>query len=91
VTAGTSFTFTAAGQSATVAAGAGPNGTCATTPLTIALGGVTVTETAVAGTSVSAITGTPAAPTNINLAGRSATVQIAAGQDTKITFTNVAP
>jgi len=91
VAAGTSFTFTAAGQTATVAAGAAPNGTCATTPLTIALGSVTVTENAVAGTSVQAITGTPATPTNINLAGRSATVQINAGADTKITFTNTAP
>jgi len=90
VTAGTSFTFTAAGKTATVAAGAAPNGTCGT-PITLALGAVTVTETAVAGTSVQAITGTPALPTNINLASRSATVQINAGQDTRITFTNVAP
>ena len=90
VAAGTNFTFTAGGQTATVAAGAGPNGTCGT-PLTLAVGTVTVTETAAAGTSVSAITGTPAAPTNINLGTRSAQVAIAAGQETRITFTNVAP
>lgn len=91
VTAGTSFTFSAGGQTATVAAGAAPNGTCATTPLTLAVGSVVVTENAAAGTSVSAITGTPATPTNISLTSRSATVQITAGQDTKITFTNTAP
>jgi hypothetical protein len=50
-----------------------------------------VTETAVTGTSVSAIAGTPAAPTNINLAARSATAMIVVGQETRITFTNVAP
>jgi hypothetical protein len=91
VTAGTTFTFSAGGQTATVAAGAAPNGTCATTPLTLAIGSVVVTENAAAGTSVSAIAGTPATPTNISLANRSATVLIAAGQDTKITFTNTAP
>src|SRR5690348_14668330 len=81
VSAGTSFTFSAAGQTVTVAAGAAPNGTCATTPLTLAAGTVVVTENAAAGTSVSAITGTPATPTSISLANRSATVQITAGQD----------
>lgn len=90
VAAGTNFTFTAGGQTQTVAAGAAPNGTCGT-PLTLPVGPVTVTETAVTGTSVQAIAGTPAAPTNINLAGRSATAMINAGQETRITFTNVAP
>jgi len=90
VTAGTNFTFTAGAQTQTVAAGAAPNGTCGTA-LTLPAGPVTVTETAVAGTSVSAISGTPAAPTNINLAGRSATATITAGQETRIIFTNVAP
>ena len=90
VAAGTSYSFTAGGQTATVAAGAAPNGTCGA-PLTLAAGTVTVTEAAVTGTSVSAITGTPAAPTNINLGTRSAQVAIAAGQETRLTFTNVAP
>lgn len=91
VTTGTSFTFAVAGQTVTVAAGAGPTGTCAATPLTLAVGSVVVTENATAGTSVSAIAGTPTTPTNISLANRSATVAIVAGQDTKITFTNTAP
>lgn len=90
VAVGTNFTFTAGGQTQTVAAGAAPNGTCGS-PLTFPVGPLTVTETAVTGTSVSAITGTPAAPTNINLAGRSATVMITAGIDTHITFTNTMP
>ena len=54
--------------------------TSADRAITLPAGAVTVTETAVAGTSVQAIAGTPAAPTNINLAGRSATVQVAAGR-----------
>jgi len=90
VTTGSNFAFTAGGQNVTVAAGAAPNGTCATA-ITLPAGAATVTETAVAGTSVSAITGTPAAPTNINLGNRSATVQILAGQETRITYTNTAP
>ena len=90
ITAGTNFQFTAGGQTVTVAAGAAPNGTCSS-PIALPAGAVTVTETAVTGTSVQAIAGTPAAPTNINLAGRTATVQIAAGQETHITFTNIAP
>ena len=88
VATGANFTFTVAGQTQTVAAGAAPNGTCGAA-LTVPAGAAVVTETAVAGTSVSAITGTPAAPTNINLAARSATVQIVSGQETRITFTNV--
>ena len=90
VAAGTNFTFTAGGQTQTIAAGAPPNGTCGS-PLTFPVGPLAVTETAVAGTSVSAITGTPATPTNINLAGRSATVMISGGQETHITFTNTMP
>src|SRR5262249_38878766 len=83
-TGGTNFTFTVGGQTQVVAAGAAPNGTCGSA-LTLPVGTASVTETAVANTSVSAITGTPAAPTNINLAGRSATVQINPGQETRIT------
>lgn len=90
VTPGTNFTFSFAGFTATVAAGAGPNGTCSS-PMQLAPGALTVSENASAGTSVSTITGTPVAPTNVNLAGRSATVQIASGQETRITFTNTAP
>jgi hypothetical protein len=88
VAAGTNFTFTAGNQTQTVAAGAAPNGTCGAA-LTFPVGTVTVTETAVTGTVVQAITGTPAAPTNINLAGRSATAAIVAGQETRIIFTNI--
>lgn len=90
VTAGTNFTFTVGGQTQAVAAGAAPNGTCGTA-LTLPVGPATVTETAVTGTSVSAIAGTPATPTNINLAARSATVAINGGQETRIVFTNTAP
>jgi hypothetical protein len=90
VAAGTNFSFTAGGQTATIAAGAAPNGTCGSA-LTLPIGPVTVTETAVTGTSVLSVTGTPAAPTNVNLSTRSATVQINTGQETRITFTNVAP
>ena len=90
VSAGTNFSFTAGAQTATIAAGAAPTGTCGTA-LTLPIGPVTVTETAVNGTSVLSITGTPAAPTNVNLSTRSATVQINTGQETRITFTNVAP
>lgn len=87
ITVGSNFNFTAGAQTQTVAAGAGPNGTCGP-PLTFNLGQVLVTETAVTGTAVSAITGTPVAPTSINLAGRSAAVMINGGQETRITFTN---
>jgi hypothetical protein len=90
VTAGAKFVFTAGTQVDTVAAGAAPNGTCGTA-LTFPAGTLTVTETAVTGTSVSAITGTPATPTNINLTNRTATVVITAGQETHITFTNTMP
>jgi hypothetical protein len=89
ITAGTNFSFTAGAQTATIAAGAAPNGTCGSA-LTLPVGAVTVTETAVTGTSVQSIAGTPS-PTNINLSTRSATAQINAGQETRITFTNVAP
>ena len=88
VTAGTKFTFTAGGLTSTVAAGAAPNGTCGTA-LTLGAGAVTVTEAAVVGTVVQSIAGTPT-PTNINLAGGSASTQITAGQEARITFTNVA-
>ena len=90
VAAGTNFTFTVEGQSVTVPAGAAPAGNCSGA-LALPAGTPTVTETAVAGTTVQSIAGTPAAPTNINLAGRSATVQITSGQETRITFTNTAP
>jgi len=90
VAAGTNFTFTVEGQSVTVPAGAAPTGNCGAA-LVLPAGTPTVTETAVAGTSVQSITGTPAAPTNINLGARSATVQITSGQETRITFTNTAP
>jgi len=90
ITAGTNFSFTAGAQTATIAAGAAPNGTCGSA-LTLPAGAVTVTEAAATGTSVQSIAGTPATPTNINLTTRSATVQINAGQETRITFTNVAP
>jgi hypothetical protein len=89
VAAGTNFNFTAGTQIAVVAAGAAPNGTCSTA-MTLPVGPATVTEAAVANTSVQSITGTPT-PTTRNLAGRSATVQITAGQETRITFTNVSP
>jgi hypothetical protein len=90
VTAGTSFSFSVAGQTINVNAGAAPTGTCST-PITLPLGTLAVAETEKLGTSVSAITGTPVAPTGINLAGRTANVAIAAGQETRITFTNTAP
>jgi hypothetical protein len=90
VAAGTNFTFTAGGQTQTIAAGAAPNGTCGA-PLTLSAGSLNVAENAVNNTSVQAITGAPAAPTNINLGARSATVAITAGQETRITFTNVSP
>ena len=90
VAAGTNFTFTAGGQQQTVAAGAAPNGTCGA-PLTLPVGSVNVAENAVTNTTVQAITGTPAMPTNINTSTRSATVAIVAGQETHITFTNVSP
>ena len=77
VTAGTPFTFTAGGLTSTVAAGAAPNGTCGTA-LTLGTGAVTVTETPVVGTVVQSIAGTPT-PTNINLAGGSASTQITQG------------
>jgi hypothetical protein len=89
ITAGTNFSFTAGAQTATIAAGAAPNGTCGSA-ITLPVGPVTVTENAVTGTSVQSIAGTPA-PTSVNLSTRSATVAISAGQETRITFTNVAP
>jgi hypothetical protein len=90
VTAGTHFTFTAGTQTQVVDAGAAPNGTCGAA-LTFPAGPLMVTESVSAGTSVSAITGTPAAPTGISLTGRSATVAITEGQQVKITFTNTSP
>jgi hypothetical protein len=90
VTAGTHFTFTAGNQTQVVDAGAAPNGTCGAA-LTFPVGSVNVAETAATNTTVSAITGTPVAPTNINLGSRSATVQINAGAETRITFTNTSP
>jgi len=88
VAAGTNFMFTAGGQSQTVAAGAAPNGTCGSA-LTLPVGAVSVAEGAVTGTKVQAITATPAPPTTSDLGARTATVAIAAGQETRITFTNV--
>src|SRR5262249_3019882 len=88
VTAGTNFSFTVGGQTQTVAAGAAPTGTCGSA-LTVGAGTVTVTEAAVTGTVVQSIAGTPA-PTNVNLAGGSASILITKGQESRITFTNVA-
>src|SRR5262245_21909112 len=88
VTAGSSYTFNVGGQNVTVAAGAGPTGTCSS-PVTLPAGAVSVTENAVSGTVVETITGSPA-PTNVNLANRSAAVQVAQGQQSTITFTNAA-
>jgi hypothetical protein len=90
VTVGANFGFTVGTTQTLVPAGAAPNGTCSTA-IMLPPGPATVTEAAVSNTSVQSISGTPVAPTNINLASRSATVQINAGQETRITFTNVSP
>jgi hypothetical protein len=89
ITTGTKFDFTVAGYTKTVEAGPGPEGRCAIA-LNLALGTVTVSEAAVTGTVVQAITGTPT-PTNINLSARSASILITKDQESRITFTNAVP
>jgi hypothetical protein len=89
VATGTNFSFTVAGQTKTVPAGAGPDGHCESA-LTLGAGTVTVSEEAVTGTAVQAIAGTPT-PTNVNLTGRSASILITKGQESRITFTNTMP
>ena len=86
---GTAFTFTIGGLTKIVEAGPGPEGNCGGA-LTLGSGTVTVSEAAVTGTSVQAITGTPA-PTNVNLTTRSASILITKDHESRITFTNKKP
>jgi hypothetical protein len=83
VAAGQEFSFTVGSTTTTAKAGS------CSLPITVAAGNVVVTEAAVAGFQVSAITSAPAGTlVSSNLAGRTATVKVAANQVTEVTFTN---
>jgi hypothetical protein len=89
ISTGTKFDFTAGGYTKTVEAGPGPEGRCAS-ELHLSPGEVTVTEAAVAGTSVKAIAGSPTAK-SVSLTGRSASILITRDKESRITFTNTKP
>jgi hypothetical protein len=80
---GQTFTFTVGGVTTTAQAGS------CSLPIEVAAGDVVVTETAVGGTIVSAITALPStALVSSNLANRTATVRVTANQVTEVNFTN---
>jgi hypothetical protein len=83
IATGQTFTFTVGGVTTTA-----PAGSCSL-PIEVAAGDVVVTETAVGGTVVSAITALPnTALVSSNLANRTATVRVTANQVTEVNFTN---
>ncbi|MGI8988943.1 MAG: hypothetical protein ACR2I2_05060 [Bryobacteraceae bacterium] len=91
VAIGTNFTFSLAGNAITIPAGAGPGGNC-NAPLAVPPGQAVVTESPVAGTSISSITTVPsAALVSGNLGTGTATVTVAAGTQTTVIFVNGAP
>jgi hypothetical protein len=83
VTVGQEFTFTVGTVTTTAKAGS------CSLPITVNAGNVTVTEAAVADIVVSAITSAPAGSlVSSDLAARTATVKVTAGQVTEVSFTN---
>ena len=85
---GTNFTFTVAGISLTVPAGPAPAGSCSQL-LELPAGPVLVTETIPIGMQLTAVSATPGGSlVNSDLAAGQATVTIAAGGQTVVTFQN---
>ena len=83
IATGQTFAFTVGGVSTTAQAGS------CSLPIEVAAGDVVVTETAVAGIVVSAITALPSnALVSSNLANRTATVRVTSNQVTEVNFTN---
>ena len=89
--AGTRFTFTAAGRTWSVPAGAPPNGRC-TSSAPVPVGPLTITEQALVGFTLTDIFTVPADRLiSENLAARTATVTIVEGQPasmTQVVFAN---
>ena len=92
VTVGTNFSFNVAGNPVVVAAGLAPGGTCAT-PVSVAAGSAVITETVPAGTTLTAVSTLPSAGLLVssNLGAGTATVTVAAGGQTIVTFVDSAP
>jgi len=85
---GSNFTFTVAGSPLTVPAGPAPAGSCSQL-LELPAGPVLVTETIPIGTQLTAVSATPGGSlVSTDLAAGHATVTIAAGGQTVVTFQN---
>ena len=92
VVLGTNFAFTVAGTPITVSAGPAPLGSCST-PVVVPAGSAIVTETLPAGTVLASVSTLPSAGLLVssNLAAGTATVTVAAGGQTTVTFTDTVP
>jgi hypothetical protein len=92
VAIGTNFSFSVAGTPVTVAAGAGPLGTCSAALVVPALP-ATITETIPSGTALASVSTLPGAGLLISsdLAAGSATVAIVPGGQTIATFVDTIP
>ena len=87
---GTNITFNVGGTLVTVAAGAGPAGTCSA-PVQVPTGPVVITETIPGGDSVTGVVTSPnGSLVSSNLATGTATVNVTIGAQTTVTFTTAA-
>ncbi len=88
IAVGTNFTFNVGGTLVTVQAGAAPGGVCGI-PINVPAGPVVITEAAVAGTGVAGISTLPIGLlVSSDLSARTATVTVAPGGQTIVTFIN---
>jgi hypothetical protein len=88
VVEGTNFTFSVAGTPVIVPAGPAPGGSCSA-PLVLPAGSVSVTETLPTGIQLTAVSASPSGMlVSSDLAAGQATVTIAAGGQTVVTFQN---
>ena len=88
VSVGTNFTFNVGGTMIAVPAGSAPNGTCGQA-IVVQAGPIAITETLPAGTALTSVSTLPGGLLlNSNLAAGTATVTVAAGGQTVVTFLN---
>jgi hypothetical protein len=91
VAPGTNFTFNVGGTTVTVPAGPAPGGT-ASAPIVVPAGPVLITETVPPGTTLTSVSTLQAGSlVSSNLAAGTATVTVAAGGQTIVTFVDTVP
>ncbi len=88
VALGTNFSFDVAGTPVTIPAGSAPGGSCSQ-PLEVQAGQRVITETLISGTALTSVSTVPGELlVSSNLAAGTATVTVAAGGQTIVTFLN---